>query len=126
MSANDIIRLLGILYFVFGVAFLINKKYYMSLLKELPKSKSIMFFGWYTALVVGFVLLNFFCNFTMTREGLVAVIWSLALIKWIALILFPKSFNWMTKAIAHKKHFSLVWFSITILWILLMYLGFVA
>jgi len=45
MSANDIIRLLGILYFVFGVAFLINKKYYMSLLKELPKSKSIMFFG---------------------------------------------------------------------------------
>lgn len=126
MTAIQIIQLVWVLYFILGLAFLFNKKHYLSVFKDLVKSKIFIFIGGYIAFVIGFIILMYFNTFTMTKEWLVSIVWLMALIKWISLLLFPKFMVKFTKSFTKKENFNLIWFSITILWILLMYLGFVA
>ena len=107
MNANDIIQLMGVLYFTFGLGFILNKKYYKDVFSDMVKSKLFMFFGWYIALVLGFVIVLFFDTVSVSKEGFVSLLGWMALVKWIIIILFPKFFLGMTKSFTKKKNFIL-------------------
>jgi hypothetical protein len=42
MNANELIQLLGVLYFVFGLSLIFNEKYYKKVFIDLVKSTSYM------------------------------------------------------------------------------------
>jgi len=114
MNSNDIVQLLGVIYLVFGLSFIFNKKYYKDFYKEMTKSKISMFFWWVTSLVIGFILILNFNEWTMTRVWLVTFIWWAALVKWIILLLFPKFMIDLTNAVTKPKYFNLIWYGVTI------------
>ena len=126
MNANDIVQLMWILYLVFGLSFLFNKKYYKDLFKDITKSKSWMFYWWCVALIIWFIIILFFNEWTLTREWVVTFIWWAALVKWIVILLFPKFMVDLTKSFTKPKHYDLTWYSMTVVWILLIYLWFIA
>ncbi len=126
MNANELIQLLGVLDFVMGLAFLFNKKYYQWAFKDLVKSTPFMLISWMSALVIGILIVLNFNTFTLSKEWLVAVIWVISLIKWANILLFPNSFSKFAKLFISKKHFDLIWMSVTVLGLLLMYLGLLA
>ena len=126
MNANDIVQLLWILYLVFGLSFLFNKKYYKDLFKDITKSKSWMFYWWCVALIIWFIIILFFNEWTLTREWVVTFIWWAALVKWIVILLFPKFMVDFTKSFTKPKHYDLTWYSMTVVGILLIYLWFIA
>ena len=124
MTANEIIQLLGVLYLVMGFSFLFNQKYYRKLFKDITKSNIFMFLGWYIALVIGFTILLYFNELTLSKEWLVAVLWWIAFIKWILLLRFPNFITKISKIFFKKENFSLISFSIIIFWLILIYLGY--
>ena len=124
MNANELIQLFGVLYFIMGLSFLFNKKYYSGAFKDLIKSTSYMLIAWMVAFVIGFIIILSFNEFTLSKEWLVAVFWVLSLLKWVNILLFPKSFSKFAKKFTKTKHFDLIWMFVTVLGLLLMYLGF--
>ena len=126
MTANQIIQLLGVLYLVMGVSFLFNQKYYRSLLKDMLKSNIFKFIWWYMALVIGFVMLLYYNELTLSKEWLVTVFWWIAFIKWIILLQFPNFFKKIPKLFTKKENFSLLSFFVIILGLLLIYLWYFA
>jgi hypothetical protein len=83
-----------------------------------------MLIAWFAAFVIGFVIILSFNEFTLSKEWLIAVIWALSLIKWASILLFPTNFWNFAKIFTKTKHFNLISFSVIILGLLLMYLGF--
>ncbi len=126
MDANNIIQLLGIVYFTFGLAFVLNKKYYLNLFKALAKSKSYMFIWGYMSLVIWIVILFFFNSFALSKDWLVGIFGVLALLKWISIIMFPEFFQNFTKSFTKKKTFNAMSVSLIIMAIALLYLWYVA
>lgn len=124
MNANEIIQLMGLLYFIFGLAFVVHRIYYMDLFKDLLASKTFKFTWGSLSLVLGFVLILYFHEYTLSKEWLVSVVWIISFLKWLFLILFPELFWRMNKVFTRKKYFSLVWFSVIVISILLLYLWF--
>lgn len=126
MESNEIIQLMGVLYFVIGLSFLFNKKYYITMLKEEVIPNILVFVLWFMALVLGFVMLIFFHEFTLSREWLVSVIWWMSFLKWLMLILFPKMYHWTMKFFSKHRNYDLITFFVIVVSILLLYLGYVA
>ena len=124
MSANDIIGLMGVLYLIFGLGFIFNKKYYSKALKDLSKSTPFMFLAGMLAFVLGYAILIFFNEFTLSREGLVTFVGIASLIKWITIFLFPNNFWNFSKTFTNKKYYDLMCFWVTAIWILLCFLAF--
>lgn len=125
MSANELIQLFGVLYFVFGLSLIFNKKYYSKVFIDLVKSTSYMLIAWFAALVIGFVMVISFNDFTLSKEWLISVIWAISFIKWATILLFPHFFSKIAKSFTKAKYFNLMWFTVIVLSILLMYLGFI-
>ncbi|MDD2871715.1 MAG: hypothetical protein PHS49_07045 [Candidatus Gracilibacteria bacterium] len=126
MNANQIVQLAGVLYFVFGLAFLFNKSYYLKALKDYAESSSLLILSGMIALVLGFVIVTNFNELTMTREGLVTVLGWIGIVKGFSLLLFPKATIGFSNNIYSAKNFDLVIFGVISLGLLLMYLGFLA
>lgn len=124
MTAEQIIQLLGVLYLVIGVSFLFNRKYYRGLLKDMLKSTVFKFFGWYTALAIGFILISFFNELSFTKEWLITILWWMAFFKWLVLLISPNFFWKFTKVFTEKENFNLISLLILVMWLLLIYLGY--
>ncbi|MFK7780245.1 MAG: hypothetical protein QM490_03770 [Candidatus Gracilibacteria bacterium] len=126
MNVTEIIQLFGVLYFMLGLAFLFNKKYYLSALKDLTKSTPFILFSAIIAFVIGFVMVINFNTYTLSKEGLVAILGLLSLIKGAFILLFPKCNKKLTKIFINKKYFDSIGFSIFILGLILIYVGFLS
>lgn len=126
MNTNEVIQLLAVIYFVLGLAFIFNEKYYLTLFTELLKSKIFLFIWWYIALILGFIIVLFFHTYTFSKEWFVSVIWLIPLFKWIMLLVFPWSFKKANKLITKKKVFEKLWFIIIFISFWLIYLWFLS
>ena len=126
MTANEIIQLLGVLYLVMGVSFLFNQKYYRSLFKDMLKSNIFKFLWWYIALVIGFIILLYYNELTLSKEWLITIFWWIAFLKWIILLRFPNFLKKVPKLFTKKENFSLLSFFVIMLWLLLVYLWYFA
>lgn len=125
MNANLIIQIMGVLYFLIGLAFLFNKKHYKTIFKDVLKSNLFMFFWWLFWFVLGLIILYFYYEITFTREWLITFVWFASLFKWLSWLLFPKQFKILVKLFSKPKYFDLITFFILVIGILLIYLGFI-
>lgn len=124
MNANTIIQLMGVLYFLIGLAFLFNKKHYKAIFKDVLKSKLFMLFWGILWITLGFILLVYYYELAFTREWLITFIWFASLFKWISYLLFPDWFKKLVKLFTKPQYFDLITFFVLAIGIILLYLGF--
>lgn len=125
MEANEIIKLMGFLYLIIGFSFILNKKHYLSVFKDMVKNKTFMFYGWIFASILWFILLTYYNSYTISKEWLVTLFWLLSLIKWITIMLFPKFFEKIANFFINKKYFDLISFIVIFLWLIFMYFWYI-
>ena len=124
MTTINILQLIGSIYVLIGLGFVFNSKFYRKVFDEFFNSKISILYGWIAAYVTWFVILLFFNDFWYTKDWLVAIIWALSLVKWVFLVLFPKTMMIFSKFFVNKKYIKLIWFIIMLLWTLLLYCAF--
>ena len=85
-------QLLGLMYLTFGAGFLLNSAYYQKEFVKMFDNTLLMFYGGIMALVIGVAMVHFH-NFWVKDWTVVVTIfgWA-ALLKGVALIVFPRSF----------------------------------
>ena len=124
MTTINVLQLIGSIYVLIGLGFVLNSKFYGKVFDEFFDSKMSLLYGWIAAFVIWFIILLSFNNFWLSQEWLVAIIWVLSLIKWVFLILFPKTMMIFSKFFVNKKYIKLIWFTIMLFWALILYCAF--
>ena len=125
MNTSEIVQLLEVVYLVFGLAFVFNAKYYKWVVKDAIKSKTTVLFWWYASLVIGFIIVNFYREWTLSGDGLITLLWWIALFKWVFALMNPQWFAKFSKVFLKWKSFNMMSYALTIVGILLMYYWFI-
>ena len=126
MEVNTILQIAGIIYLSLWLGILFNSKYYLKTFNEMVDSRTYMFFGWFLAIILGYVLITYYNAYFLSKEGLVEIIWWISLFKWITLLIFPKFFKKIAKVFVDKSYISFLWFIVVLLWLAISYLWFYA
>jgi len=126
MDSNQIVQLIGLIYFVFGLWFLFNKKYYINTVNEYTNSHSLLLLSWIIAFILGFVIVVNYNVWTFSKEWFITLIWWIWLIKWISLVIFPRFTMKFSDKVFGKNNFFTVTFFILLAWLVLLYLGYMA
>ena len=98
---NDLTQIIaqyvGPVLFVAGVSMLANKKFFISMLKDMEKSKTALFFAGIVSIVAGFaVVLNHFI-FDTFAAGFISILGLLMLTKGLFIVLMPNKVFFIIK-----------------------------
>ena len=101
-------QVLGVVYLAAGLGMLLNGDYYKKAMHAMVKDGGMMYLGGFMALVMGF----FMVTYHNVWEGwpiLVTLIGWLALIKGLALLIFPQGMmDWSATMMKHMANYSYV------------------
>ena len=120
-----IAQIMGLTYLSIGLGMLINRTYYQSELLKLIDNSGIIIYGGYLALVFGMIILALHNSWQGEWTDMVTAIGYLAVIKGIALLIFPKITSGYRKIFLDHQNFSRVMIPmVIILGLLFSYFGF--
>lgn len=85
-----IAKILGLAYVVMGLGFLLNPKYFKSVMNSIMKDKSAVLWGGMMALVVGFLIVNAHNIWVKDWTVLVTIVGWIGLVKGVLLFVAPK------------------------------------
>ena len=88
-----IAKIIGVIYFSFGIGIVFNKKYYSKTIKHLLDDSTYLVLGGFLAIVFGLIIIEFHNNWAENWTVIITVIGWGALLKGILLLAFPKSLN---------------------------------
>ena len=88
-----IARILGVIYFSFGVGLLLNSNYYKEIMQKLLDNAGYMLLAGFFAVVVGFLIIENHDIWTDAWTSIISIIGWIALIKGILILAFPRSFG---------------------------------
>jgi hypothetical protein len=109
-----------------GLGILANSKHYRKTFLEMLESKVAIFYGGIIALVVGILLISYHNVWEKSWIVIITVIGWGALVKGIALILFPDRFKFLKKFYKSSGYWNVQAVAIIVLGLVLGYFGFIA
>ena len=119
-----IAKIIGVIYFSFGIGILFNKKYYSRTFKNLLDDSTYLVLGGILAVVFGLVIIEFHNNWVKNWTVIITIIGWLALLKGVFILAFPKSLN-VFKLLFETDMFNKFLAPLIILFgIIFIYLGF--
>jgi hypothetical protein len=124
MTDTQIFQLLGMVFFATGVGMLVNPKFIENILQELEHSSCNMFYGGLFSLVTGYLLVSFHNVWKLNASLMITIMGWMALIKGLALIMFPASAMRLYKNI--DIYNSYISYCIIAFGTVLLYLGYFA
>jgi uncharacterized protein YjeT (DUF2065 family) len=83
-------KLIGAPYFIIGLAFIFNSKYYQKIYKEIVESPAFLFAGGVVAIILGIVIILFHNVWDFTWPLIITIFGWIAFLKGIFLLLFPR------------------------------------
>lgn len=83
-------KILAVIYLTVGVGMAINKEFYQEMIIDFCENKALLYLGGVMALAVGFIIVTFHNNWTISWTILITIIGYMGLIKGIWILLFPK------------------------------------
>jgi hypothetical protein len=124
MTDAQFFQLFGLGLFAIGVGMLSNRKFIKNIFQELEDSTIGTFYGGIISFAIGFLLVSLHNTWAADRSVIITLIGWLALIKGLLFLMFPKLTLRLYKEV--DKYSLLISYSILVLGIVLLYLGFFA
>ena len=118
-----ITRIFSILFLAVGIAGLINKNYYQTLMKDMFKNKAVTFLLGMTTLITSFLIVTYHNIWEKSWITIITVFGWLGLVKGVMILVFPNALEKLTKPI-FKKLMCVIPYTATILGLVFGYLGF--
>jgi len=118
-----ITRIFSILFLAVGIAGLINKNYYQTLMKDMFKNKAVTFLLGMTTLITSFLIVTYHNIWEKSWITIITVFGWLGLVKGVMILVFPNALEKLTKPI-FKKLMYVIPYTATILGLIFGYLGF--
>ncbi len=119
-----IAQILGITFTVLGLSLFINKKISTSLLEDATKNASIMWLFGFVSLMMGAVIVVFNNIWNPGLELFITILGWLALLKGIAILVFPNSLSSFYKRYNKSDMLAFAGVIVLILGLILLYNGF--
>ena len=116
------LRLLGVIYFSFGLSAFIDPNYTKSLFLDLMKGKSFVFFAGILTTVLGYILIINTVESSLQYAVLVYILGIITFIKGLFLIVYPRVFTRITDIYTNKHVFNLIKFFLILVGGLCIYL----
>ncbi len=86
-----IAKIIGVIYFSFGIGILFNKKYYSKTIKNLLDDSTYLVLGGILAVIFGLFIIEFHNNWVENWTVIITVIGWVVLLKGVLILAFPKS-----------------------------------
>ena len=116
------LRLLGVIYFSFGLSAFIDPNYTKSLFLDLMKGKSFVFFAGILTTVLGYILIINTIESSLQYAVLVYILGIITFIKGLFLIVYPRVFTRITDIYTNKYVFNFIKFFLILVGGLCIYL----
>lgn len=119
-----IAKIIGVLYFSFGIGILFNNKYYSKTFNNLLDDSTYLVLGGILAVIFGLTIIEFHNSWAENWTVIITIIGWLALLKGTAILAFPKSLN-IFKKLFEKDIFNKFFAILVILFgVIFLYFGF--
>ena len=105
---------------------LTNPKFIKDIVEDFLGSTVNVFYGGLACLAIGFPLVAFYNVWSLHASLIITLIGWLALVKGLALLMFPTFTTNMYKGILEKENKTYISFGVLVVGIILLYLGFLA
>ncbi len=115
---------LGITFFAMGIGMLTNPKFIKDMTRDFLGSTTYIFFGGLICLAIGLPLVTFHNVWALNNSLIITFLAWLALIKGLALIMFPIQTMHMYKSVLVKENKPYMSLGIIIIGIFLLYFGY--
>ncbi len=96
-------KIIGIIYFSFGIGLFFNPFYYQKVFKELFENTSYLILGGILAIIFGVFIIQYHNNWVKNWIVLITIIGWVALLKGILLLAFPTSLTVFKSFFVKKK-----------------------
>jgi hypothetical protein len=124
MSDAQIFQFLGLTFFSIGVGMLGNPKFIKNIAQEFKNSTVSIFYGGLMSLAIGFPLVAFHNIWISNSTVVITIVGWMALFKGLALLMFPMpTMRFYKKALKQELLMS---YFVTIIGVILLYLGYLA
>lgn len=102
MTDSQMFQLIGIIYTAAGLGGFINPDYYRKIVDSFDNNPALTYITAMIVVVAGFILVTFHNVWVMGWPVIITVFGYAALIKGIALLIFPRAFLDMSRAVVKK------------------------
>ena len=96
-------RLLWPLFMVIALSIILNGNTFDHIIKEFPKNSYILYLSGLMAYLMGALILLSYNSWTLNWFVIITIMWYMALIKGIAILLFPEQMIKMTKRMKFNR-----------------------
>ena len=124
MTNTQLFQWLGITFFAMGIGMLTNPKFIKDIIRDFLVSTAYVFFGGLICLAIGLPLVTFHNVWMLDSSFIITFLGWLALIKGLALIMFPIQTMRMYKGALAKENKSYVSYGVIAIGIVLLYFGY--
>ena len=101
-------QILGLVFFMLGISLVANKKVALSLVEESIKSPAILWLFGFISVTMGAIVLAFNSSCNSGLEIFITIIGTLALIKGVAILIFPNAITSLYKKVKNGNTLSWV------------------
>jgi hypothetical protein len=119
-----IAKIIGVIYFSFGIGLIFSRNYYKKELPKLLKNNSFLIFGGFIAIIIGFFIIENHNYWVKNWNVIITIIGWIALFKGVILIAFPTVANFYKPLFESHLFYKILGFAIFIFGALFLFLGF--
>lgn len=123
-TALLISKILGIIYFAFGIGMLVNPSFYRREIPKLLENSAYLILGGFLAIVFGFLILEGQNTWPSDWTVVITILGWIAILKGAMLLAFPNSMNLFKPLFESKLFMNILTPSVIIMGAIFIYLGF--
>ena len=123
-TAILISKILGIIYFAFGIGMLVNPSFYRREIPKLHENSAYLILGGFLAIVFGFLILEGQNTWPSDWTVVITILGWIAILKGAILLAFPNSMNLFKPLFESKLFMNILTPSVIIMGAIFIYLGF--
>ena len=123
-TALLISKILGIIYFAFGIGMLVNPSFYRKEIPKLLENSAYLILGGFLAIVFGFLILEGQNTWPSDWTVVITILGWVAILKGAMLLAFPNSMNLFKPLFESKLFMNILTPSVIIMGAIFIYLGF--
>ena len=123
-TALLISKILGIIYFAFGIGMLVNPSFYRREIPKLLENSAYLILGGFLAIVFGFLILEGQNTWPSDWTVVITILGWIAILKGAMLLAFPNSMNLFKPLFESKLFMNIPTPSVIIMGAIFIYLGF--
>jgi len=123
-TALLISKILGIIYFAFGIGMLVNPSFYRREIPKLLENSAYLILGGFLAIVFGFLILEGQNTWPSDWTVVITILGWVAILKGAMLLAFPNSMNLFKPLFESKLFMNILTPSVIIMGAIFIYLGF--